>query len=454
MKRYLNQLMLILGMCCCISCSDSGVVDEEQVEELSVEAQINEWVYDQMQDYYLWYDKLPEEKSLSFDQEPSTFFYGLLVDGDGKNGARYSRIEYDESLLRSSSDGELSYGFEYRLIRIVGTSELIAQILYVQKESPADKAGLKRGDLIITVNGKAITASNYKSYLEEPQSEAEFLLGRMTSEEYFTETNTVHIDAPSAVADNAVYMDTVITVQNRRIGYLMYNSFDEDYDEELCTAFRKFASSSIDDFVLDLRYNHGGNVDCAQLLATMLAPQSALGKEFIYLKYNDKINERTDLLFDRRIISKGANLGLDRLYVITSDETASSSEAVINGLKPYFGSSLIQVGDYTFGKNVGQVLLTDDKWSSLKLWPTAFYVYNSEDFGAYESGLAPDYEYVETLLIGEFATSDDPLFMAVLSAMGLDDESASSLRSSAAHFETVYNSVSRKYPVMYVRSER
>lgn len=452
MKYYLNRVLLILCMCGgFFSCSDNGVVDDEVIEkEESVQSQINKWVFSQMQRLYLWYDQLPGESSLNYDQEPSTFFYGLLVDGDGKDGARYSRIDYDDSLLRSSSSSDTpTYGFDYRLIVFSQSSDVWAQVLYVLPDSPAERAGLKRGDLIFEVNGAALTRSNYSSYLDTPQSGAEFLMGEMVDDSSFRETGTVQIGEPAVVADVAVYMDTVVTVQDHRIGYLMYNHFDEDYDDELRTAFLKFKEANVDDFVLDLRYNMGGDVDCAQLLATMLAPESVLGKEFIYLKFNDKVNQRQDYLFDKGVIGRGSNLNLKRLYVITGQYTASASEAVINGLRPYLKSDLVQVGETTFGKNVGQTGLTNPKWSSLEVWPTAFYVYNSEDFNDYASGLAPDYSCSEGMMIGALATEADPMFATVLSAMNLG--TTTKVRSQAAGFDVIYSSVSKKQPACYLK---
>ena len=149
-------------------------------------------------------------------------------------------------------------------------------------------------------------------------------------------------------------------------------------------AFRKFKEAEADEFVLDLRYNRGGSISSSQLLATMLVPEAYMGKEFIHLKYNKLINRQYNLLFDKSVIGRGANINPQRLYIITSESTASASEAIINGLRPYMNSNLIQVGETTFGKNVGQALFTNEKWQSLEVWPTSFNLFNSEDFGDYE----------------------------------------------------------------------
>ena len=451
MNYDLSRFLLAICLGLCLSCTDNGIIDQEEMNENTVETEINKWVYDRMKHYYLWYDQLPEEKTLQYGQDPSSFFYSLLADDDGKNGALYSRIEYDESLLRASSQDDKTYGFEYRLIRVAGRDELIAQILYVYKNSPAADAGLKRGELILSINGNPLTSSNYADYLDNPQTAAEMQMGEMVSSTHFCKSRLVKIEKPTSIKENPIYMDTVIHIQNRNIAYLMYNSFDEDFDDDLRMAFRKFKEQQADEFILDLRYNHGGSVSCAQLLATMLIPKEYLGKEFVYLKYNELINKQEDILFDKSIIGRGVNMDLSHLYIITGNETASASEAIINGIRPYLNANLIQVGETTFGKNVGQILLTNEKWQSLEVWPTAFYLFNSEDYGDYSEGLRPDIECQEGLQIGELATPDDPLFSAVLSIMNGNGQMPATLRSDNGSYEIVHSSLSRKRPLAYYR---
>ena len=451
MNYDLSRFLLFFCLGCCLSCTDEGVIDdEEEVIDSTVKTEINKWVFDRMKNYYLWYDELPAENTLQYEQEPKTFFNSLLTDKDGKNGSHYSRIEYDDSILRSSKK-DVSYGFEYRLIRIADKNEFLAQALYVFKDSPADKAGLKRGELIITVDGKALTASNYSDLLDTPKSGAEMQLGKMVSETHFDKSRTIQMGRPEEAEDNSVYLDTVIPIQNHKIAYLVYNSFEDEYDDNLRMAFRKFKKAEADEFVLDLRYNRGGSISSSQLLATMLVPEAYMGKEFIHLKYNKLINRQDNLLFDKSVIGRGANINPQRLYIITSESTASASEAIINGLRPYMNSNLIQVGETTFGKNVGQALFTNEKWQSLEVWPTSFNLFNSEDFGDYEKGLPADVEYSEGLQLGEFASKEDPLFSIVLSIIEGKDLSKNSLRSSNKNFEIIYNSLSRKQPLGYYK---
>ncbi|MCO7114117.1 S41 family peptidase [Bacteroides uniformis] len=84
---------------------------------------------------------------------------------------------------------------------------------------------------------------------------------------------------------------------SKKIGYLVYNHFSSgptdnsnEYDNDLRSAFQYFASQQVNEFILDLRYNNGGLLSCAELLCTMLAPSSALGQELGYLEFNNRFN--------------------------------------------------------------------------------------------------------------------------------------------------------------------
>ena len=116
--------------------------------------------------------------------------------------------------------------------------------------------------------------------------------------------------------------------------------------------------------MLDLRYNGGGLVTSAQILAELLAPESALGNTFCYFQYND-IQSKT---VTYKLEGAEQNLNLPRLFVLTSNRTASASEAVINGLRPYYDVYLL--GEQTEGKNVGSITLNrSDTFPSLTFAP-------------------------------------------------------------------------------------
>ena len=117
---------------------------------------------------------------------------------------------------------------------------------------------------------------------------------------------------------------------------------------------------------------------------------------------------------------------MNKVYVITSSETASASELVINGLKPYI--EVIQVGDSTVGKNVASATIKDwidskgtvnpkHKWA---MQPIILKISNSEGFADFEKGLVPDIEIKETIgALGILGDPQEPLLSKVLEHMGV-----------------------------------
>ncbi|MDD4010234.1 MAG: S41 family peptidase, partial [Fermentimonas sp.] len=106
-----------------------------------------------------------------------------------------------------------------------------------------------------------------------------------------------------------------------------------------------------------------------------------------------------------------------RLYVLTSGWTASASEFIINGLKPYM--DVILIGETTYGKNVGSITLYEEndpknKWG---MQPIVVKFANSLGFSDFTAGFAPNYEVdeFENLYLYEFGDSNDPLLGTALS---------------------------------------
>jgi len=99
-------------------------------------------------------------------------------------------------------------------------------------------------------------------------------------------------------------------------------------------------------------------------------------------------------------------LNLTKVYIITTKSTASASELVINGLKPFI--NVIQIGDVTTGKNVGSITLYDSPTFEKEgvnpshkyaMQPLVLKIVNADGFGDYQSGLVPTFQQAETISI-------------------------------------------------------
>jgi C-terminal processing protease CtpA/Prc len=216
-------------------------------------------------------------------------------------------------------------------------------------------------------------------------------------------------------------MDSVYSIQNKKIGYLVYNFFTNDdgdgsmrYDVALNNTFRKFKQQQVTELILDLRYNRGGMMSSAVNLASMIVPGLSSTNVFTYTDYNDNFKayfnseefkkENTENPFVNNFatsinISGSStnnlpveNIGqsIKRIFFLTGEYTASASEMVINGLKPYLPCTLI--GDTTIGKNVGSILINDDEnlQNQWAIMPIVLKYFNKDRQSDFTKGFVPN----------------------------------------------------------------
>jgi hypothetical protein len=162
----------------------------------------------------------------------------------------------------------------------------------------------------------------------------------------------------------------------------VFNEFITPSSQELADAFAFFKAQNVKDLILDLRYNGGGILDVAAELASYITGKTST-ETFIKFSYNDK-KASNDTIYKFRNVASPLNL--TRLVVITTRETASASEEVINGVKPFL--PVTTIGDTTDGKPTGMNIwqTTDSKYVFA---PVTFEAVNSAGQGGYYNGFAP-----------------------------------------------------------------
>lgn len=412
MRKHILYSLSLIGLLLLSACG------QDRSDEYYSLVAAKTWIYDTMQENYLFYQDMPEEGNLNFFKKPAEFLRSVVSGKDQKNGVYFSHIDsvYDSS--RTSVSAYPSYGIECAFLRNGNTGKYYARILYVQSNSPASETGLKRGDWILDVDSTDLTTSNYESFIGKPTQDYLYHIARKDDN---GQPDTLYIKMPNPryVADPSVYRTRNFTTESgKKVFYVMYNSFQLGEEENnLKAAFNSGMSESPNDIVLDLRYNPGGYVSTAVLLATMLAPAEAMGKTCLNMIYNDKLNKVESINFDPALLSGTSSFQFDHLYILTTSQTASAAEAVINCLRPYLGERISQVGEYTFGKNVAQSLFKDDAYPQLEFWLTTSFVGNADNYyDYYSSGLKPDYELTEDLSaeLGELGTEKDSLMIPVI----------------------------------------
>lgn len=384
-KFFLLGMVLVLVA----SCSD----DEPETQN----EYVNKWILQEMQTFYLWNEEMPSPKK---NQSPEVFFDKLLSDDD-----RFSWIQENYIELLNSLQGiNKEAGCETTFYGVTNSNDVIGHIKYIKSNSPAEEAGLKRGDIINEINGVALTRDNASTLIGEMNKSYSIRYMR------YNEANTAWEDQgsitlePIEYAENPNYLNDVFTLGDHKIGYYVYNFFAPgtnpnplQYNTEMDQIFAHFKSSNITDLILDLRYNSGGSETATIKLASLIGTNVDASKVFVNREYNDLITEYykndTDL-FKTNFTVETNNIGTQlggKVYVITSSErTASASELLINGLRPYM--DVVLVGGVTIGKNVGSISLYEEN-DSKNTWgiqPIVVKSYNSNFESNYSEGFIPD----------------------------------------------------------------
>jgi carboxyl-terminal processing protease len=374
----------------------------------------NSWVYDQLKEWYLWADNMPTKTNTNprlltgSDSEIDTkkyYFYSLL--NDYPNVDRFSWIRENIVDLSNSLSGvSTAFGFTRTSVYLDNTQTTIGFFVsYVIANSPMDKAGLKRGDIILTVNGTQINKGNYATILTSAET-ATFGLGELKNENFVLSGKT--LQATKAVVQNdPVHFWKVIEKGNKKIGYLVYTQFlagikladdnyDSRFDDKLKKAFGELKAKGINEFVLDLRTNGGGSVASADILSSLLVKNLNTNNIIHQDEWNANITKKYPSVANPTKFSNQVNnLGsLNRLFVLTSNGSASASELVINSLRPYM--DVIIIGEHTYGKNVASITIKDENSPIRWTWgmqPIVLKTKNSKGESAYgtKDGFAPDY---------------------------------------------------------------
>lgn len=334
-------------------------------------------------------DLVPERQP-----DPAQFFHELVY----KEDDRWSFITDDyQGLLDKQQGINKTYGHEYQLFRKRGTKKIYGIVEYIIKDSPAEAAGIKRGDIFDRINGIVLDTLNYRGLLFGNETYvigfADIIDGNVIS------NDREIVITPIVMQEDPILLDTVFQTGGRKIGYLVYNRFISSLSSGLNDTFSNFKAYGITDLVLDLRYNPGGSVSTATLLASLIAPAEIVNNKEIFAKYiwndlldhywREKEGENSENLIIR-FVNAEQNINLNRLYVLISKNSASASELIINSLKPYM--DVVLVGDTTHGKYTASITLHDDEESfNWAIQPIVLKTANINNETDYKEGFLPEY---------------------------------------------------------------
>ena len=281
---------------------------------------------------------------------------------------------------------------------------LIGQIMYIKEGSLIDTEGkdLQRGDVFTKINGKQMTLSNIDGLINETKEQHTLTYSRDNVDKGILSLHTAEF------AENPNFMDAIIEAGDHKIGYYVYNFFaagasDEStqYNDEMDEVFSRFKNGGITDLIIDLRYNSGGAEGATINLASLIGKDVDNTKVFTRRIYNPELHDYLlnnpnygSEFLTKKFLNKSQNVGSmlnnGRVYILTGFRTASASELLINGLRPYMDVFLI--GDVTVGKNVGSISIfeEEDPKNTWGMQPIVAKSYNSLNQSDYSNGFEPN----------------------------------------------------------------
>ena len=479
--KKLIQLLPILGL---FLFATACVDNDESKSDLMPDKNVNEWIYETMSIYYLWNEQLP--RNPNYNQHPETFFESICYWYDknrNPEGDRFSFIEDSHVNLMNELSGIVAneIGFEFSLALMADGQSVVGEIEYIKKGTPAEKANLKRGQFFSAINGTALDISNFKEILLTLKGDYSIAL-----HDIVVDGENLHLSYPpiekelSAVAsykENPIYLDTIYVEGNKKIGYLVYNFFAGDsndrslaFDLQMIDIFSNFKSEGITDLIVDLRYNSGGALNSAVCMSSIIVKDRNTQKVFLTSEYNRFLNNEFKLSYGNDYFNQYfvdnlnkistassknmplPNIGNDinKLVFLTGRNTASASEMVINGLKPY-NMDITLIGDTTVGKNVGSVTLYDEKNTNKNKWgiqPIVVKFYNADNRSDFTAGFVPDIiNEGEDYPKKELGDTEESLLADALAFITGKPNQAKAFRNSCSQsfmLKTIYSSSKEK----------
>lgn len=463
MKRLIAPLLMLTISLCTLSCFEDN--DDNAVSA----SQINDFVWKGMNAFYLYLENSPDLANDRFTNNneyasylnsfarPEILFESLIYERQTID--RFSWIVDDYFELERQFQGTRgTNGLEFNFYREPSNdSNAYGVIRLVLPDSPATNTELKRGDLIYGVDGTKLTTENISALLNKDTYTLNlgFYNDNDTPDESDDTIEPLGIDITLTkvlYTEDPIFKTETFNIGGENIGYLMYNGFIRDSENQLNTVFADFKSKNITQLVLDLRYNPGGSVLTTAYLASMITGQFA-GQVFEKLRYNENQTDNNfDFLFYNTLQSEERvnALGLNKLYVLATGSSASASEGLINGLKPYI--DLIHIGTNTVGKTQASRTLYDspdftrdgvNPVHTYAMQPLIADGLNKNNEQVPGTGLVPSfgYDYKEDPLnLGVLGDQEEPMLALALADIQNATAKASKIKSKAKSFKLILDS--------------
>ncbi len=253
--------------------------------------------------------------------------FSLLGD---KHSVYYNEQESED--LKDELNGYF-YGMGAGVYQEKGKLVTVSQIY---KNSPAEKAGLKKGDQYLKINGEDVTklsAEEISKKIKGKEGKTFVLTIKRNNKEKEIKIKTGKVEIPSVTKE-------IITEKNQKIGYVALSVFASNTDEQFEKELKELEKQNINKLIIDLRYNQGGHLDTVVNIASQFLDKK---NPIIQIVKKDK----TEIKYPKEKKNKKY-----KIVVLVNEGSASASEVLAASLNEQLGSQL--VGTTTYGKGTVQ----------------------------------------------------------------------------------------------------
>ena len=369
------------------------------------------WLRSFMNETYLFFDQVTDRDPNDFTSR-AAYFDERLTTASTATGRLVDRFSFLQSTedFEATASGAPTFGYGARFAVLESNSlPRDWRIAFTQDGSNADTAGLTRGARILTIDGADFL--NGTSQADIDTFNEGLFPGAIGEDHVFgvrlpdgTETN-ITVTSQS-IAIEPVNRVEILENGDDSVGYIHYHTFGPITGQsQLFDAFTQLSNAGVDDLVLDFRYNGGGLLNIAAQIGFMAAGPDSEDEVFYLREFNSRnpnVNPLTGqsappILFTSETLLFSQNqtdidpgiplpsLDLPRVFILTTEQSCSASEAVMNGLLG-IGVEVIQIGTRTCGKPTGQFPVEN---CGITYVPLHFRGVNAAGFGDFDDGFAP-----------------------------------------------------------------
>lgn len=239
--------------------------------------------------------------------------------------------------------------------------------------APAEKAGLKKNDVIIAVNDKPTAGRKLDDIVKDIRGEegtkVKLTVTRKDVKEH------LNIDVTRAIVQTINCKHRIIDKENG-IGYIKLNQFNQNADSEIDNSIKDLEKDNLKGLILDLRGNPGGLLDMAVSISSRFVDSGAV----VIIQHRGGIKK--NIMVD----DEKHNHKYYPLVILVNENSASASEIVSGCVKDHKAGTI--VGTTTFGKGLVQSLVPLNDGSAISITSAKYFTPNEIDI--HKKGIEPD----------------------------------------------------------------